>query len=92
MLIIIFTAFSFQVIAEESEDLLHERLLNKHLKFGQLNSQELKEQQYQLQKSKPFQRTFSKAVRGVASKIKDNRKVKLDSDIPNILYLKASTM
>ena len=74
MMIIIFTALSFHAIAEENED-LHERLLKKHLKFGQLNSQELKEQQYQLQKSKPFQRTFSKAVRGVASKIQDNRKV-----------------
>jgi hypothetical protein len=72
--IIIFSSFSFHAFAG-SGDRLHEQLLNRHLRSGQLNSKELKEQKYQLKKSKPFQKTFSKAVRGVASKIQDNRKV-----------------
>jgi hypothetical protein len=73
-LVFIFTVLSSQVLAQDSSR-LHDELLKKHLKFGQLNSHELKEQRYQLQKSKPFQRTFNNAVRGVASKIQDNRKV-----------------
>lgn len=74
IIILIFTVSSFQIQAQESSA-LHDELLKKHLRFGQLNSKELKEQRYQLQKSRPFQKTFNKAVRGVASKIQDNRKV-----------------
>ena len=74
MVVLIFSSFSLQLLADSS-DRLHEHLLNRHLRSGQLNSKELKEQKYQLQKSKPFQKTFNKAVRGVASKIQDNRKV-----------------
>ncbi len=67
--IFILFLFSFQSFGMDTSpsSQFYKDLIKKHQEHGHLNSDEAKKQQFEVTKSKKWQKNFNKQVRGVAS-------------------------
>lgn len=73
LLLLLSLLFSFKAIAIDEYD--YDELLDKHLQSGHLTDDEVDHQKFELINSQRYQKEFSKQVRGVASKLNENKNV-----------------